>query len=170
MKIKIVRMIFVAVLVYGYSGALGVTAGVHRYWTHKSYGAKLPLRIILAALYLITGMVKSCNHIILTTKSCGMWRRMIWYIATNDSGRNMLSQSSKTFSAWRWRQQILSKQGHNLPMYSASRPSLWGDKFKCDDIKHRRHLENHKHSNFENPENWSITSGLYRRFSFFTSL
>jgi stearoyl-CoA desaturase (delta-9 desaturase) len=58
-NIKTVQMIFVADFTYGYIGALGVTAGAHRYWTHKSYKAKLPLRILLAALYLITGMVKS---------------------------------------------------------------------------------------------------------------
>ncbi|KAH0567426.1 acyl-CoA Delta(11) desaturase-like [Cotesia glomerata] len=29
----------------------GVTAGVHRLWSHRAYKAKLPLRIILAALY-----------------------------------------------------------------------------------------------------------------------
>jgi stearoyl-CoA desaturase (delta-9 desaturase) len=53
-------------LIYGYAGAVGVTAGAHRYWTHKSYKAKMPLRIILAALYLIPGMVKSSKHLILT--------------------------------------------------------------------------------------------------------
>ena len=51
-------MIFVAVFIYGYIGCLGVTAGVHRYWTHKSYKAKLPLRILLATLYLMAGMVR----------------------------------------------------------------------------------------------------------------
>lgn len=29
-------------------GALGITAGAHRLWTHRSYHAKLPLRIFLA--------------------------------------------------------------------------------------------------------------------------
>uniref|UniRef100_A0A493TNT2 Uncharacterized protein n=1 Tax=Anas platyrhynchos platyrhynchos TaxID=8840 RepID=A0A493TNT2_ANAPP len=29
--------------------ALGVTAGAHRLWSHRSYKAKLPLRIFLAA-------------------------------------------------------------------------------------------------------------------------
>ncbi|XP_021924193.1 acyl-CoA Delta(11) desaturase-like isoform X2 [Zootermopsis nevadensis] len=43
-------------LIYGFVGGLGVTAGAHRYWTHKSYKAKLPLRIILATLYLTCGM------------------------------------------------------------------------------------------------------------------
>ena len=32
----------------------GVTAGVHRYWTHKSYKATLPLQIILMCLYSIS--------------------------------------------------------------------------------------------------------------------
>ena len=63
MNIKIFHMIFVADFLYAYSSCFGVTAGVHRYWTHKSYKAKLPLRIILAVLYLITGMVKSSKGI-----------------------------------------------------------------------------------------------------------
>ena len=58
-NIKILHMIFVADCVYGYFEGRGSTAGAHRYWTHKSYRAKLPLRIIMAALYLITGMVNS---------------------------------------------------------------------------------------------------------------
>jgi len=62
-NIKTVYMIFVADVVYGHFGALGVTAGAHRYWTHKAYRAKLPLRIILAGFYLITGMVNSSNGI-----------------------------------------------------------------------------------------------------------
>ena len=61
MNIKTVHMIFVADFLYGYSAGLGVTAGAHRYWTHKTYKAKLPLRIIMAVLYLITGMVRSSN-------------------------------------------------------------------------------------------------------------
>jgi len=55
-------MIFVADL-YGYIGALSVTAGAHRYWTHKAYKAKLPLKIILAGFYLIPGMVNSSKGI-----------------------------------------------------------------------------------------------------------
>jgi len=62
-NIRIVHMIFVADIVYGYIGAPGVTAGAHRYWTHKAYRAKLPLRIILAVLYLTTGMVNSSKGI-----------------------------------------------------------------------------------------------------------
>ena len=62
-KLKTAHMIFVADYVYGYLGAVGITAGAHRYWTHKSYSAKLPLRIILAALYCIAGMVNSSKGI-----------------------------------------------------------------------------------------------------------
>jgi len=58
-NIKIAHVIFVADFIYGVIGGIGVTAGVHRYWTHKSYSAKLPLRIILAGLYCISGMVNS---------------------------------------------------------------------------------------------------------------
>ena len=72
LNIKIVHMIFVADFAYGYTGALGATAGAHRYWTHKSYKAKLPLRMILAVLYVTTGMVKSSKHLILATRSFGM--------------------------------------------------------------------------------------------------
>lgn len=35
-----------AILLYQMSG-LGITAGAHRLWAHRSYKAKLPLRIIL---------------------------------------------------------------------------------------------------------------------------
>lgn len=34
---------------------LGTTAGVHRLWTHRSYKAKLPLRILLATLFYSSG-------------------------------------------------------------------------------------------------------------------
>lgn len=30
-----------------YSGLVGITAGAHRLWTHKSYKAKWPMRVIL---------------------------------------------------------------------------------------------------------------------------
>ena len=71
---------------------------------------------------------------ILTQQYFGMWLRVIWYISTNASYRNMLSPIPNIFPPWKRRQQRLSKQWHNLPMYSASRPSPWGDTFKCDDI------------------------------------
>ncbi|XP_057337666.1 acyl-CoA Delta-9 desaturase-like [Microplitis mediator] len=37
---------------------IGVTAGVHRLWTHRAYKAKTPLRIILAILYNSAGQNK----------------------------------------------------------------------------------------------------------------
>lgn len=37
---------------------MGVTAGAHRYWTHRSYKAKLPLRIFFAGGYYGSGMFK----------------------------------------------------------------------------------------------------------------
>ncbi|XP_011630342.1 (11Z)-hexadec-11-enoyl-CoA conjugase-like [Pogonomyrmex barbatus] len=42
--------------VYGYTAGLGITAGLHRLWAHRSYSAKLPLRILLAYLYCMAGM------------------------------------------------------------------------------------------------------------------
>jgi stearoyl-CoA desaturase (delta-9 desaturase) len=69
--LRTVQVVFVADVMYGVAGAFGVTAGAHRYWTHKSYKAKLPLRVLLAALYLITGMVKD-NYFTLTTQSFGV--------------------------------------------------------------------------------------------------
>ncbi|KAJ8730863.1 hypothetical protein PYW08_002276 [Mythimna loreyi] len=33
------------------AGVLSITAGVHRLWAHKSYKAKLPLRILLAMFF-----------------------------------------------------------------------------------------------------------------------
>lgn len=35
--------------------SLGITAGVHRLWSHKSYSAKLPLRLLLAAFFTSVG-------------------------------------------------------------------------------------------------------------------
>ncbi|XP_050446405.1 acyl-CoA Delta-9 desaturase-like [Cataglyphis hispanica] len=40
---------------YGIFAGLGLTAGAHRYWAHKSYKAKLPLKILLSCLYCSAG-------------------------------------------------------------------------------------------------------------------
>lgn len=37
--------------------ALGVTAGAHRLWAHRTYKAKLPLRIFLAFCQTLAGQV-----------------------------------------------------------------------------------------------------------------
>ncbi|KAK6629874.1 hypothetical protein RUM43_003695 [Polyplax serrata] len=41
--------------VVGALGAFGVTAGAHRLWTHRSYKAKWPLRLLLVLCYSIAG-------------------------------------------------------------------------------------------------------------------
>ncbi|XP_065215066.1 acyl-CoA Delta-9 desaturase-like [Planococcus citri] len=37
------------------AATFGVSAGVHRFWSHKAYKAKLPLRIIFLVCYLVSG-------------------------------------------------------------------------------------------------------------------
>ncbi|XP_065341236.1 acyl-CoA Delta-9 desaturase-like [Cloeon dipterum] len=37
---------------------LGVSAGIHRYWSHRSYKAKLPLKIFLTTCYMLAGQLK----------------------------------------------------------------------------------------------------------------
>jgi len=41
------QLIMEFILLYYFSGMLGITAGAHRLWTHSSYKAKLPARIIM---------------------------------------------------------------------------------------------------------------------------
>lgn len=41
--------------IFGTAGGVGVTAGAHRYFTHKCFKAKTPLRIILMILFTSTG-------------------------------------------------------------------------------------------------------------------
>uniref|UniRef100_A0A1L8D6B4 Desaturase-7 n=1 Tax=Plutella xylostella TaxID=51655 RepID=A0A1L8D6B4_PLUXY len=38
-----------------YTSGFGITAGVHRLWSHRAYKANTPLRVILALLFTITG-------------------------------------------------------------------------------------------------------------------
>jgi len=40
-----------------YTSGFGITAGVHRLWSHKAYKAKWPLRLLLVFLFTITGQV-----------------------------------------------------------------------------------------------------------------
>jgi stearoyl-CoA desaturase (delta-9 desaturase) len=44
-----IKMTALGVL-YGLAGGLGVTAGAHRLWTHRSYKARWPARLILMLL------------------------------------------------------------------------------------------------------------------------
>ncbi|KAK0182152.1 hypothetical protein PV327_000316 [Microctonus hyperodae] len=48
--------------VYGTITGFGITAGAHRLWAHKSYSAKLPLRIFLAYLYCMGGEKPAANQ------------------------------------------------------------------------------------------------------------
>ncbi|KAG5307791.1 ACO11 desaturase, partial [Pseudoatta argentina] len=42
-------------ILYLLSAGFGITAGLHRLWAHRSYSAKLPLRILLVLLYCLAG-------------------------------------------------------------------------------------------------------------------
>lgn len=52
-KLKLLTILW-GVVTYAIGG-FGVTGGCHRFWTHRSYKAKLPLRIILALCYSVAG-------------------------------------------------------------------------------------------------------------------
>ena len=47
----------------GCVGGFGVTGGVHRLWTHRSYKAKWPLRVILAVCYSVSGQVRDISSL-----------------------------------------------------------------------------------------------------------
>lgn len=51
--VKILTILWGAVV--GVIGGFGVTGGAHRMWSHRSYKAKLPLRIILMLAYQVAG-------------------------------------------------------------------------------------------------------------------
>ncbi|KAG8036842.1 hypothetical protein G9C98_004164, partial [Cotesia typhae] len=40
---------------WGIAAGVGITGGAHRLWAHRSYSAKVPLRILLAYLYCMAG-------------------------------------------------------------------------------------------------------------------
>ncbi|KAG6461419.1 hypothetical protein O3G_MSEX012612 [Manduca sexta] len=52
---------FTVLFVFGtiYTSGFGITAGVHRLWSHRAYKANTPLRILLALLFTITGQVSA---------------------------------------------------------------------------------------------------------------
>lgn len=50
---SIAHSLFVPGFILGTSAAFGITAGAHRLWAHKSYKARLPLRIFLMILQTI---------------------------------------------------------------------------------------------------------------------
>nr|QLI61964.1 desaturase 9 [Streltzoviella insularis] len=52
-RVKFLTILFVLATIY--TSGFGITAGVHRLWSHRAYRARTPLRIILALLFTITG-------------------------------------------------------------------------------------------------------------------
>lgn len=48
-------------------GGLSITAGAHRLWSHRSYKAKLPLRIMLMLFNLVAGQVMMSTQLISMT-------------------------------------------------------------------------------------------------------
>lgn len=58
--IIIIHYFLKAYILYIYGG-LGITAGAHRLWAHRTYKAKLPLRILLAIFQTLAVQVNSCT-------------------------------------------------------------------------------------------------------------
>ncbi|OWR47309.1 desaturase [Danaus plexippus plexippus] len=52
-RVKLYTILFVFFTIY--TSGFGITAGVHRLWSHRAYKANLPLRILLALLFTVTG-------------------------------------------------------------------------------------------------------------------
>lgn len=50
---KLLTTLWVFITIY--TSGFGITAGVHRLWSHKAYKAKWPLRLLLVFLFTITG-------------------------------------------------------------------------------------------------------------------
>lgn len=61
--------LILAVLFYYLMGALGITAGAHRLWSHRTYKARLPLRVFLIIGNTMAFQVKSqlCSALFLLT-------------------------------------------------------------------------------------------------------
>ncbi|KAL4715562.1 hypothetical protein ACJJTC_009188 [Scirpophaga incertulas] len=53
LQVKFLTVLFVFATIY--TSGFGITAGVHRLWSHRAYRARTPLRVLLAALFTITG-------------------------------------------------------------------------------------------------------------------
>lgn len=61
--------LILAVLFYYMMSALGITAGVHRLWSHRTYKARLPLRVFLIIANTMAFQVRSqlCSALFLLT-------------------------------------------------------------------------------------------------------
>lgn len=62
--------LILAVLLYYLTGALGITAGAHRLWSHRTYKARLPLRVFLIIANTMAFQVRSqlCSALSLLTR------------------------------------------------------------------------------------------------------
>lgn len=49
-RIHVHNCFLFSAFILGVMSGLGITAGAHRLWTHRTYKAKLPLRVLLTAL------------------------------------------------------------------------------------------------------------------------
>lgn len=58
-KIRYMWNLFFSGPLYGIAAGVGITGGAHRLWAHRSYSAKVPLRILLAYLYCMAGQVST---------------------------------------------------------------------------------------------------------------
>lgn len=59
-------------------GAFGITAGAHRYWSHKSFKAKLPLKVILVFMQTVSFQV---NYIVIfSVKFIVQKQKLLWNI------------------------------------------------------------------------------------------
>ena len=60
---------FISAFFMGGVAGFGVTGGAHRFWTHRSYKANLPLRIILMICFSAAGQVRQSFSILLIYSS-----------------------------------------------------------------------------------------------------
>ncbi|KAE8737559.1 hypothetical protein FOCC_FOCC016976 [Frankliniella occidentalis] len=54
---------YIFMYVYAQIGGLGVTAGVHRLWSHRAYKARRPLRYLLAVFFSVAGQNTILNWV-----------------------------------------------------------------------------------------------------------
>ncbi|XP_038219528.1 acyl-CoA desaturase-like [Zerene cesonia] len=60
---RCLRSTFVIQCIFGIMAGLGVTAGAHRLWTHKSYKVKKPVKILLLMFYATAGQNNLYNWV-----------------------------------------------------------------------------------------------------------
>ncbi|CAG4970520.1 unnamed protein product [Colias eurytheme] len=60
---RCLRSTFILQFIFGFMAGLGVTAGAHRLWTHKSYKVKKPVKILLLIFYATAGQNNLYNWV-----------------------------------------------------------------------------------------------------------